>query len=170
MWKRTPDSILEQIRAGMAAAEESGELDRLFKNECTPAQLTTTREDLMESLKPGMTLRKSTFRKILGYEITTLGFADGAIKKLEGAGCSRAREYYTAACTEYKEEHEKMMDNVADWYSKQSDQKEVRESRKQQEVEQQRTRSQLLMNKLQLLKQKRELLIQSVNNREKVEG
>lgn len=170
MWKRTPDSILEQIRADMAAAEESGEVDQLFKNECTPAQLTPTRETLMESLKPGMTLRKSTFRKILGYEITTLGFADGAIKKLEGAGCSRAREYYTAAYTEYKEEHEKMMDNVADWYSKQSDQKEVRESRKQQEVEQRQMRSQLLMNKLQLLKQKRELLIQSVNNREKVEG
>lgn len=107
MWKRTPDSIFEQIRADMAAAEESGELDRLFKNECTLEQLTATREDLMESLKPGMILRKSTFRKILGYEITTSGFADEAIKKLEDAGCSRAREYYTAAYTEYKEEHKK---------------------------------------------------------------
>lgn len=119
-----------------------------------------SRESFMQDIKPGMSLQKSTFKKMLGYDITTPGFADEAIKKLEAVGCSRAREYYTAAKTEYEQEHENMMRSVSEWYAKQKTWKEVSEPRKQQEAEQQRTKSQRLTDKLQLLKRKRELLIE----------
>ena len=53
------------------------------------------------------------------------------------------------------------MKRVSEWYAKQdTDKKGVSESRKQQEAEQQRTKSQILTEKLQLLKRKKELLMQ----------
>lgn len=84
-----------------------------------------------------MKLYKNTFKKILGYEMTWPGCADEMLSRLEELGCSKAREYYEAVKSEWQQEHEQQMRNVAEWYSKQSfDRKKVKESRKQQEVEQ----------------------------------
>lgn len=81
--------------------------------------------------------------KILGYDITTPGFAEDALTRLEILGCSRAREYYEAVRSEWQQEHDAQMKSVAHWYRGQCEnefenmkRKAVRESRKEQEVEQ----------------------------------
>ena len=53
-----------------------------------------SREELLQSIRPGMKLNRAFFLKVYGYEITWPGFQDTAIKALEDAGCSKAREYY----------------------------------------------------------------------------
>ena len=116
-----------------------------------------SRRELLDSLKPGMHLDKNFFLKVYGYEITRPGFAEDVIKRLEILGCSKAREYYTCIVTEFEYRHDQEMKEVAKWYAKQNERggKDWRSR----EVEQQRTKSQRLTDKLQLLKRKRELLI-----------
>lgn len=120
-----------------------------------------SRRELLDGLKPGMHLDKNFFLKIYGYDITCPGFADDVIRRLEILGCSKARDYYTCIVSEYNHKHDQEMKRVSEWYAKQNiDEKGVSESRKQQEAEQQRTKSQILTEKLQLLKRKKELLMQ----------
>lgn len=47
-----------------------------------------SREELLQSIQPGMKLDKAFFLKIYGYELTWPGFAETAIKALEAAGLS----------------------------------------------------------------------------------
>lgn len=112
-----------------------------------------SRWELLQSIRPGMRLDKSFFLRIYGYELTWPGFAEVALIKLQGAGCDKARNYYTCIVAEYEYNNEKVLRNVAEWYIKQDYYgKKVNESRKrQQEVEQ------LKMNLRQ--KSDRELLI-----------
>lgn len=108
---KAPDNVFAQFCAELEAAKQSGKLD------------------------------KNTFKKILGYDMTWPGFAEDALTRLEELGCSRAREYYEAVRSGWQQEHEQQMRNVAEWYSKQSfDRKKVRESRTEQEAEQQQQR------------------------------
>ena len=81
-------------------------------------------------------LYKSTFKKILGFELTTPGFAEDALTRLEILGCSRAREYYETVKAEWQQEHDAQMKSVAHWYKGQCEnefenmkRKAVRESR-----------------------------------------
>lgn len=113
---RVPDDVFAQICAEMTATEQSGELDQLFKAEPRAPDLQTGREPLMRSLRPDVKLYKSTFKKILGYDITTPGFAEDALTRLEILGCSRAREYYEAVKAEWQQEHDAQMKGVAHWY------------------------------------------------------
>ena len=83
-----------------------------------------TREKLLANIQPGMKLTKNLFLQIYGYNISTPGFADEAIAKLKDLGCSKAGEYYEQITSEWKDEHEKML------------QKGVNISRKQREAEQ----------------------------------
>lgn len=62
--------------------------------------------ELLDSLKPGMYLDKNFFLKVYGHEITSPGFAENVIKRLEILGCSKAREYYTCVVTEFEYKHE----------------------------------------------------------------
>ena len=62
--------------------------------------------ELLDSLKPGMHLDKNFFLKVYGHEITSPGFAENVIKRLEILGCSKAREYYTCVVTEFEYKHE----------------------------------------------------------------
>ncbi len=82
---------------------------------------------------------KNTFKKILGYELTTPGFADDILNQLEVLGCSHAREYYETVKNEWQQEYSSQMKNTGEWYRIQDfERKEVNESRKQekqQEVE-----------------------------------
>ena len=162
---RVPDDVFAQICAELDAAEQSGELDGIFKGEPrTPDQLTG-REPLMRSLRPDVKLYKSTFKKILGYDITTPGFAEDALTRLEILGCSRAREYYEAVRSEWQQEHDAQMKSAAHWYKGQCEnefenmkRKAVRESRKEREAEQlkadlQQKSDRELLTLLQMLKQ-----------------
>ena len=63
-----------------------------------------------------MKLYKGTFKKILGYDITTPGFAEDALTRLEILGCSRAREYYEAVRSEWQQEYDAQMKSAAHWY------------------------------------------------------
>lgn len=140
---RAPDDVFAQIYAELATAEQSGELDQLFKGEPRAPDQRAGREPLMRSLRPDVKLYKSTFKKILGYDITTPGFAEEALTRLEILGCSRAREYYEIVKAEWQQEHDAQMKSVAHWYKGQCEnefenmkRKAARESRKEQEAEQ----------------------------------
>ena len=140
---RVPDDVFTQICAEMEAAERSGELDGIFKGEPRAPDQQTGREPFLHSFSCGMKLYKSTFLKIYGYDITTPGFAEDALTRLEFLGCTRAREYYRVVVLEWEHEHDKEMRSAARWYKERSAEewentkrKAVRESRRQQEVEQ----------------------------------
>lgn len=96
-----------------------------------------SREDLLESIRPGMKLAKSFFKRIYGYEITEAGFADQALEKLEAAGCTLARQYYKKVKAECDREYDEAVKPVAVEYARQlekkwnKEQKEGEEQRKQ---------------------------------------
>ncbi len=98
-----------------------------------------SRRELLDGIRPGMKLDKNFFLKVYGYEMTTPGFAEDVLIRLEVIGCSKARNYYTCITAEWQHGHDAMMKNVAAWYRKQDfDRKKVDEPRKRQEAEQQR--------------------------------
>lgn len=91
---------------------------------------------MLDSIQLDMKVNKNFFLRIFGYSMTTPDFAEEALSKLEEAGCSQARNYYTGITTEWQREHDKMMKNVAGWYGQQAYKgKKVSEPRKQQEPE-----------------------------------
>ena len=95
-----------------------------------------SRGELLQSICPDMLLNKAFFLKVYGYEISFPGFADEAIKALNDAGCSRAREYYNKAVSEYEKKHDEEMKEVAAWYRKECEKewaKRGEEKRKQEQ-------------------------------------
>lgn len=72
-----------------------------------------TRQQLLESIRPGMRLDKAFFMHIYAHEITWPGSADEAVSKLEEAGCSKAREYYNKTVAEYQEKRERELRPIA---------------------------------------------------------
>ena len=148
-----PDDVFAQICAEMAAAEQSGELDQLFKGEPRAPDQQTGREPLMCSLRPDVKLYKSTFKKILGFELTTPGFAEDALTRLEILGCSRAREYYETVKAEWQQEHDAQMKRAAEWNKKQDFSREKVKLRTEKEAEQQWELLELLETKRQILKE-----------------
>lgn len=140
---RVPKDEFDQLCAAYDAAEQAGEFDQLFKGDPRAPDRQTGREPFLHSFSCDMKLYKSTFKKILGYDITTPGFAEDALTRLEILGCSRAREYYEAVRSEWQQEHDKEMKSAAHWYKERcaeewenTKRKAVRESRRQQEAEQ----------------------------------
>lgn len=126
---------LKAICLQMEEAERSGMFNEIFKGDIRPHS-SPSRRELLDSMEIGMKLFKSTFLKIFSYNMTTPGFAEEALSKLEAAGCSQARNYYTSITTEWQREHDEMMNSVAGWYRQQAYKgKKVNEPRKQQEPE-----------------------------------
>lgn len=82
-----------------------------------------SREELMQSIQPGMKLDKAFFLKVYGYEIGCPGFRDTAIKALEDAGCSRARDYYDSIVSEYEKGYRKQIKEAGKWYLKECEKK-----------------------------------------------
>lgn len=80
--------------------------------------MTASREELLHSICPNMHLDKYFFLRIYGYDITTPGFAESALIRLEIMGCSKARGYYSGIKTENEYEHQKQMKEAAEWYMK----------------------------------------------------
>ena len=115
-----------------------------------------SRQELLNSIQPNIKLTKSFFIRVYGYEITWPGFAEQALTKLERVGCSKAQDYYQRFVNEYEQEHENVLKSVAEWYRKEIDKKgSDKVWKRQQEVEQSTKKSQLLKQKLRLLKQKK---------------
>ena len=77
-----------------------------------------SREELLQSINPEMKLDRAFFMKVYGYEISFPGFAEIAIKALEDAGCSKAREYYTLLVDEYERKKREDLYPVAVEYVK----------------------------------------------------
>lgn len=105
-----------------------------------------SREELLQSIRPDMTLTKAFFMRIYGYEITWPGFAEVALQRLEEIGCSKAREYYGGFVAEYEAQDTAEMKEAGKWYAEQIQKKEGSDNTW-------KTR------KEELLKRKRELLI-----------
>ena len=78
--------------------------------------IMASREELLQSIRPGMRLDKAFFLKIYGYEITWPGFRETAIKTLEAAGCSMAWDYYIAAVAGYNWAYQQQIKEVGEWY------------------------------------------------------
>lgn len=76
-----------------------------------------SREELLQSIHSEMKLNRDFFMKVYGYEISFPGFADKAIKALNDAGCSRAREYYDRFISKYIKKRDKELKEVAAWYA-----------------------------------------------------
>ena len=89
-----------------------------------------SREELLQSIQPGMRLYKAFFLKIYGYEITRPGFKDIAIKALNEVGCSRAEEHYNRIVSEYEEKQKEVFKSVSKWLIEKIDsdyEKQIRE-------------------------------------------
>lgn len=153
---KVPDDVFAQICAEMEGAEQSGELDGIFKGEPRAPDQPTGRKPFLHSFSCDMKLYKSTFKKILGYDSTTPGFAEDALARLEILGCSRAREYYEAVKAEWQQEHDAQMKSVAHWYKGQCENEFERRKvklRTEKEAEQQQELLDLLETKRQILKE-----------------
>lgn len=153
---KVPDDVFAQICAEMDAAEQSGELDGIFKGEPRAPDQPTGRKPFLHSFSCDMKLYKSTFMKILGYDITTPGFAEDALTRLEILGCSRAREYYETVKAEWQKEHDAQMKSVTHWYKGQCENEFERRKvklRTEKEAEQQQELLELLETKRQILKE-----------------
>lgn len=140
---KVPDDIFAQICADLEVTEQFGELDGIFKGEPRAPDQLTGRKSFLHLFSCDMKLYKSTFKKILGYDITTPGFAEDALARLVILGCSRAREYYESVKAEWQQEHDAQMKSVAHWYKGQCEneyenmkRKAVRKLRKEREAEQ----------------------------------
>lgn len=115
-WNLIPDADLKRISDGMEQAECAGLFDGLFSGVCKELRQLPTKEGLLENIHPNMKLYRSFFMRIYGYEISYPGFSEIALSKLEMAGCSRAREYYTCTATEFEFNYEKGLKDAARWY------------------------------------------------------
>ncbi|MBQ8188546.1 MAG: hypothetical protein IJZ44_02090 [Lachnospiraceae bacterium] len=118
------------------------------------------KDELLQSITPGMKLDKAFFLKVYGYEISYPGFSETAIKALEDAGCSKARSYYERITAEYEAEQAAKLKPVAAWLRKEIDEEYERKVRKYQEKEGEEPRNDLQkMSNWELLK----LLKSSIN-------
>lgn len=133
-----PDELMEKIKMDMAEADLAGDFTGMFKGECKSPKLPT-RQKFKESIKPGMKLTKRTFLNILAYDISTPGYADDMLARMELLGCTNARNYYAAIKVEWEYNHEKIMKKCAEWLRKQDfERKEVSDlsnQKRKQEVE-----------------------------------
>lgn len=82
---------------------------------CRKAAMASS-EELLQSIRPGMKLNKVFFLRVYGYEITWPGFAETAIKALEDAGCSNARNYYDSIVARYEESYRQSIKEAGAWY------------------------------------------------------
>lgn len=102
-------------------AAEHYPANEMFFVDCKQVAELPTKEKLLQSISSDMTLMKSFFKKLYGYEITYPGYADKAIKMLEDAGCSKARQYYEQIVEEYQKSREEGLKEAAQELRKQID-------------------------------------------------
>lgn len=86
--------------------------------------MTAFREKFEQSISNEMKLTRRMFFNILACDISTSGYADRVLSKLEAVGCVRAREYYKQVKDDWQRKHDESMNNVAEWYKKQGSKEE----------------------------------------------
>lgn len=139
---RVTEEELRYLIDGMDQAEKGGQFDGLFQPPTHTIQCIASKEQLLQSIRPDMKLTKNFFMRVYGYDMTQPGFVEITLDKLEAAGCSRAREYYTKFISEYEAQQEASIKPVAAQYrtelerkwKQEEKQKEGVETRKMQEV------------------------------------
>ena len=67
------------------------------------------REEFEQSISQGMKLTKRMFLNILACDISTSGYADRVLDKLEAVGGTKAKEYYKRVKDEWQREHDAQM-------------------------------------------------------------
>lgn len=113
-----------------------------------------SREELLQSIQPGMKLTRDFFKRIYGYEITYPGFAEIAIQRLEtAAGCGLARQHYDRIKTEIDRKYDKSMKEAAAWYAEET-QKKRGEKQRAEKLNSMSTEALLLRKKELLLMQR----------------
>ena len=117
------DQELAEPLQGMDQAEQSGVFDGLFCRELSEVAASVSKEQLLQSIGPGMNLTRGFFRKIYGYEISYPGFKETAIRALEEAGCMKARAYYNEIVGEYRRQQDEAIRPVAAEYLKECNRK-----------------------------------------------
>ena len=117
------DQELAEPLQGMDQAEQSGVFDGLFCRELSEVAASVSKEQLLQSIGPGMNLTRGFFRKIYGYEISYPGFKETAIRALEEAGCMKARAYYNEIIGEYQRQQDEAIRPVAAEYLKECNRK-----------------------------------------------
>ncbi|MBS5064558.1 MAG: hypothetical protein KHZ58_12330 [Hungatella hathewayi] len=96
-----------------------------------------SRDELLQSIRPGMRLDKAFFLRVYGYEISYPGFAEQAMDKLEGLYIIYAqrdtrhpRELYREVVRESETRRDSGMKEAAEWYVKQLNEKWERKVKK----------------------------------------
>lgn len=89
--------------------------EEMFTGACRQINELPTKEKLLQSISSNMTLRKSFFVKVYGYEISYPDYANKVIKMLEDAGCSKARTYYEMIIKEREEYLYEKVKPIAEW-------------------------------------------------------
>lgn len=92
---------------------------------------TPSRESLLASIRPGMRLDRDFFLKVYGYSVTRPEYKNGALAKLQRAGCSKAHEYYNRIISKYEEQERQAMKDAAAWLVNQKRKGDVRNEKKQ---------------------------------------
>lgn len=95
-----------------------------------------SREELLQSIRPGMKLDKVFFLRIYGYSITTPEFAGKALEKLERIYILYAQQgethpgaQYKAIVDEYETLDRQRMKEAGEWYAKQLNDRWERQKR-----------------------------------------
>ena len=89
-----------------------------------------SREELLQSIRPGAQLDKNFFLRIYGYEISWPGFAETALQRMEILGCTQAREWYSSAVQEYESKYEEGLRDTARWYREECEKRWDQDRRK----------------------------------------
>lgn len=119
-----------------------------------------SREELLQSIRPGMKLDKAFFLRVYGYEVTWPGFAEQALAVLAQAGCSKARAYYDSIVQEYEAQYSAEFQDTARWYLAECE-KDWKKKQKEGEGQREQVRERLLKRKKTLLTLKLQKLTES---------
>lgn len=127
---RVTDQEMKNVIDGMERAEKGGYFSNLFVPIKQPVSCDIQKGDLLEDIRPDMNLTKGFFKRTYSYAITNPGFEELVISKLEEAGCSRARGYYTTIKEAYDQEYDESLRPVAAEYHSKLEQKWKQEDKK----------------------------------------
>ena len=76
------------------------------------------RELFLDSIKPGVRIDYDFCMKIYGYDISSPGFADQVLNKIEALGLKEIRRFYHSSVKKYEDKYNDSMKKVSEWYSK----------------------------------------------------
>ena len=116
-----------------------------------------SKQQLLDSIHPGMRLTKGLLKRVYGYGVTDPTFPDKAIAALEAAGCSKTRQYYDDWVNEYETARDIELKSIARRYHLEHE-KEWRRIKEGDEKRTMYAEAELLAQKRRLLMQKSQIL------------